>query len=76
MRSGHELQIKMVAVQARGVVFLLILALVVYFGAILFLSTGLVLFLPFSLTLYRGFMNYCAATFFRLVPVSWIMAGG
>ena len=52
----------------RGVVFLLVLAVVMYFGGMILMTPAL-LVLPYSLTLYQKINDQCIALFFRLIPV-------
>ena len=52
----------------RGVVFLLVLAVVIYFGGLILMPPA-ILVLPFSLALYRKMNDQSIALFFRLVPV-------
>ena len=52
----------------KGVVFVLILAVVIYFGGLVLMPPA-ILALPFSLSLYRKINDQSIANFLKFVPV-------
>ena len=52
----------------KGVVFVLILAVVIYFGGLVLMPPA-ILALPFSLALYRKINDQSIANFLKFVPV-------